>query len=128
MRRMNINGKIVLIVDDEPEIRALLRFDFEMEGCTVVEADSGSSALELLALQHIDLIISDIRMPQMDGVELLRRVRQLNPRLPPMILISGFTDCSDENAKRLGAIELFGKPLDLARLINLATQCLQSAP
>ena len=76
----------ILIVDDAPAIRAMLRTLFEEEGYTVVTAPDGYAALELLGDDPPDLIITDVKMPRLDGWQLLRRVREQHPTLPAILI------------------------------------------
>lgn len=84
----------VLIVDDERSMRDFLKILLEKEGHKVATADSGASALNHLAQQSIDVIVSDIRMPGMTGIELLETVKEQSPELP-IILITAFASPDD---------------------------------
>ena len=102
----------ILIVDDEPALRKALSFDFKRKGFQVLEAANGKDAFELVRNKTIDVVISDIRMPEGDGVELLERIRALQPRNPVVILNTGFADISLEDAYDKGADAVFSKPFD----------------
>ena len=84
----------VLIVDDERSMRDFLKILLEREGHEVITADSGARALDILASQSIDVIVSDIRMPGMTGIELLETVKEHSPELP-IILITAFASPDD---------------------------------
>ena len=77
--------KKVLIVDDEEGIRLLYKEELEDEGCLVELAASGEEALELLERDTVDLVLLDIKMPGMDGVEVLRRVKERWKELPVVL-------------------------------------------
>ena len=79
----------ILIVDDETSIQTLLKEHFSKEGHTIYLAGNGQEALELLEEHKIDIIISDIIMPKMDGVELVKRVRIEHP-ITRIIMMTGF--------------------------------------
>ena len=83
--------KTLLLVDDEPNILAALRRTLRREGYRILTAPGGEAALELLAQQAVDVIVSDQRMPGMSGVEFLSRVRSLFPDTVRIVL-SGYTD------------------------------------
>ena len=69
----------ILCVDDEPNVLSALRRMFTLEGCTISVADSGAAALQALAGEPFDVIISDMQMPEMNGAQLLQQVRQQWP-------------------------------------------------
>ncbi len=79
----------LLIVDDEPEIRKMLVRHFFFLGYEAEEAENGSEALDILAEKRFDVVISDIRMPKMDGVSLLREIRHQYP-MTRVIMITGY--------------------------------------
>ena len=85
------NKITVLCVDDEIDILMSLKRCFRHKDITVVEANSGAKAIQLLEQQHIDIILSDMRMPCMDGVKLLSQVFQRWPHVY-RILLTGYTD------------------------------------
>ena len=82
---------VILCVDDEPSILSALRRLFRVHGFAVVAAESGQAGLDLLETESIDLVISDMRMPHMDGVVFLEHVRQRKPDIP-RLLLTGYSD------------------------------------
>src|SRR5438270_12097430 len=94
----------ILLVDDEPALRELLRVTFEGAAISVDEAGSGEEALASLAVRLPDAIVLDLRMPGMDGAELCRRLRRdpLTRRLPIVVLSGGDVEAL-ERACRAGA-------------------------
>ena len=78
----------VLVIDDEPPIRKLLRVGLSAHGYQIIEASSGKAALELLSEQPPDLVILDLGLPDMQGHELLRAVRERNDSVPIVVLSS----------------------------------------
>jgi DNA-binding NtrC family response regulator len=112
----------VLLIDDERAIRRALREILEFEGCVVEEAENGAQALDKLNSHQFDLIFSDIKMPQMDGLELLDRVLELGIDVP-VIMISGHgTVETAVGAIKKGAFDFIEKPLDLNRILVLLRQ------
>lgn len=107
-----LENKKILIVDDEKDIRSVLKDEFELEDATVIEAENGLMALEVLKNNQIDFIVSDVKMPIMGGDRLLDEVRKLNPLLPKVILVTGFADLTESDAIRRGAEKMFHKPFD----------------
>ncbi len=83
--------KRILLVDDEEGIQLLYREEFEEEGFEVVSAYNGDEALEKFSAESPDLVILDINMPGMSGIEVLRRMKELNPDLP-VILSSAYQE------------------------------------
>jgi excisionase family DNA binding protein len=111
-------GPVVLVVDDDPGVRDLVRANLEAEGYTVREAGSADEGMRQLDEETPDLILLDVMMPQVDGWEMLRRVQeQRGPGGIPVVMFSGQTEAGDEAESR-GAQGFVGKPFDLQRLID----------
>jgi len=112
----------ILIVDDEPDIADLFRQRFRREvrqrQYVLHFAGSGEEALQRLAEIRPELIVilSDINMPGMDGLELLREVRQLRPELPVLMVTAYGDDERRHRADELGAADFLTKPVDFDRL------------
>jgi CheY-like chemotaxis protein len=108
-----LKGKTLLVVEDEADLREPLVAEFESYGCRVLEAKNGRQAYDIILSDKIDAVISDIRMPGGDGVELLHRIKALDHDVPVVMLITGFSDLSREDAYDLGAEAILTKPFDL---------------
>jgi len=103
----------VLIVDDERSMRDFLKILLEKEGHEVSTANSGASALETLNKHSFDVIVSDIRMPGMTGIQLLETVKEQSPELP-VILITAFASPDDAVlAMKNGAFDYISKPFNV---------------
>ena len=102
----------VLVVDDEPDFRNALAYSLKRLGYQCVTASGGKEAFGLICERAFDVVISDIQMPGGNGVELLDRTRELSPEMPVILLITGFSDLSTEEAHNKGAEALFSKPFD----------------
>ena len=113
----NFEGRI-LVVDDEVALAETLRDLLMFHGYEVEIATNGIQAQSILDKQQFDLVISDIRMPMMDGMQLLSYINQ-NHRGTPVILISGFSDYDEKTASEKGARGLVSKPMDVENLIKL---------
>jgi DNA-binding response OmpR family regulator len=101
----------ILIVDDEKNVRLMYRSSLESEGYEIFEADSGAKALEECVARIHDAAILDLRMPGMDGLELLEKMKALNIETP-VVIITAFGDVPNAvNAMKLGAIDFLPKPL-----------------
>jgi DNA-binding NtrC family response regulator len=112
----------VLLIDDERAIRRALKEILEFEGCLVTEAENGAQALQCLKDQTFDLLFSDVKMPQMDGIELLDAIQSQGIDTP-IIMISGHGTVENAVACiKKGAFDFIEKPLDLNRILVLLRQ------
>lgn len=106
----------VLVVDDEEIVQSLVRDALEDEGHTVCTASNGSEAIEILNTDEIQLLITDIRMPGMDGIELTRLAREQNPGIG-VIFITGYATLnSAKDAIKQGALDYVMKPFELSEI------------
>src|SRR5690348_18048914 len=106
----------VLVVEDDPDIRKILDLFLTEKGFRVKVAESAPRALELLAEEPIDLILSDVRMPGMSGLDLLRHVKEQDPEIQ-LVLMSAYSSVKDAvEAIQLGAADYVEKPIDFRRL------------
>ncbi|MGO8763700.1 MAG: sigma-54-dependent transcriptional regulator, partial [Limisphaerales bacterium] len=119
------NGQVaprILIVDDDPGQRSLLNSFLRSQRFDTVTADSGERALELLRGGDFGLMISDVRMPGLTGLETLRLARKEHPTLP-VLLVTAYTDIRDAvAAMRDGAVNYLAKPIDLDELLAIVRQ------
>ena len=106
----------VLIVDDEPVLRELVAYILHDRGFIVSEADSGDAAFARICEEQFDVVLSDVRMPHGNGLDLLNKVRELEHPRPVVFLLSGYAEISLAEAKRLGAEDLIFKPVDYDKL------------
>lgn len=114
MERENIS---VLVVDDEPVLRELVSFILNDKGFQVTTAESGDVAFRMVLDRHYDVIVSDVRMPNGSGIDLLNKLNTL-PKRPAVFLVSGYSEISLEDARKLGAKDLLNKPVDYDSLCN----------
>ncbi len=111
----------ILIVDDEKALVDLLRqaLRLEMPDCRVAAADSGEAALSRLALERYDLILVDLRMPGLDGLELIKGVRYLDSEVP-IVLMTGYgSEKVRREAMALGVNHYVDKPFDVEKLLTV---------
>lgn len=107
-----------LVVDDEPPIRQLLSFQLAHLGCKVIEAGDGQTALDSIRSEPVDLIFTDVRMPKMNGLQLLQAVRAMSPETS-VVVLSGFATVEDTvEALRLGALDFIHKPFEQADVVR----------
>jgi len=115
---MSLQGKTILVVDDESDIRELFKEELEDNGAKVLEADNGNKAFEVFQGGGVDAIISDIRMPGGDGVDLVKNVKTTNKDIP-IYLITGFADYTGNELKLLGVEAVVFKPFDISEVVNM---------
>ena len=123
---MELKRAAVLLVEDEPFLRELIGAWFTRVAGKVLLAENGAEALRVLAAHKIDLVVSDVRMPVMDGVTLLRHIRE-KAHKPRVILLTGFSDLSPRQAHDLGAEALLEKPIRREELLRVAQRSLAEA-
>ncbi len=114
-------AKTILTVDDAPTMRRLIAFALSGAGHRVVEAPDGKAALELLKTTPVDLIISDVNMPNMNGIDLTRNVRQLPAHArTPILIVTTESEAAAKNAgKAAGATGWIVKPFEASQLVAL---------
>ncbi len=116
---------VVMVVDDEEGIRESLSGIFEDEGYAVLTASSGEEALNILKEQNPDLILLDIWLPGIDGIQTLQEIKNLKPDLP-VVMISGHGNIElAVKATRTGAYDFLEKPLSLERVLLVANRALE---
>lgn len=117
----------ILVVDDEPDIRTLVKEILEDEGYAVSVAKDGAAARAAIAARMPGLVLLDIWMPDVDGITLLKELLEVNHLRCPVIMMSGHgTVEAAVEATRLGAFDFIEKPLSLAKLLITVEQALQS--
>ncbi len=113
MAQANAKKNTILIADDEPNIRRVFEAMFVKEGYIVLTAENGKRALDLASTNSIDVLISDLIMPDITGVEVLQKVKQLHPHCAAIIITAYGTIKSAVEAMRLGAFNYLQKPFDM---------------
>ncbi|MFZ0826448.1 MAG: sigma-54 dependent transcriptional regulator [Verrucomicrobiia bacterium] len=124
LRKKTADAPRILIVDDDPGQRSLLNSFLRTQGFEPVTADSGQQALETLRNGKFDMMISDVRMPGLSGLETLRLARKEHVTLP-VLLVTAYTDVRDAvAAMRDGAVNYLAKPIDLDELLASVRQAI----
>jgi len=118
-----MNSKI-LIVDDEANIRKVLKALLEQEHYTVHEARDGIEALALLKKEEIHTIITDLRMPNLDGMGLLKSVSKSYPDIPVIIITAHESVDSAVSALKLGALDYISKPFDKLEMMDVVKKAI----
>jgi DNA-binding NtrC family response regulator len=116
----------ILLVDDEPGILLTLAANLELDGFDVSTAENGEAALELFGRETFDLVLSDVRMPGMNGVELFRRIREMRPDFP-VVLMTGFAlEELIHDAIVEGVFAVLPKPFDVEEVVASLTRAAKS--
>ncbi|MEO7112853.1 MAG: sigma-54 dependent transcriptional regulator [Polyangiaceae bacterium] len=116
----------VLIVDDEPNLRKILSAQLSRDGYDVLTAEDGEQGLQILREHHIDLVVTDLKMPKVDGMALMREALREDPELPiVMITAHGTVDTAVE-ALKLGAFDYLTKPFDKDEVRQIVAKALKA--
>jgi DNA-binding response OmpR family regulator len=115
MKKMLI-GTNILIVEDDPILLELICDYFSMTGATVFQAVNGQLAFQIIESNSIDLVLSDVQMPVMNGFELLKKIRANNSSIPFVLLVTGQCELTENDALTSGASGLVHKPFKLNEL------------
>jgi DNA-binding response OmpR family regulator len=114
---MNKSDYSLLLVDDEKAFREILRYELERAGYkNIVEAENGEEALDRVAKNHVDLILLDLRMPKLQGEEVLRYVKENYPKISVIVLTGRTENEVKKTVLELGADAYIEKPYDSVEL------------
>ena len=117
----------ILIVDDDDDLRKSLAHLLEgLPNVLIQMAANGREALDIISSARIDLVITDIQMPIMNGAELLQAVQQLSATKPKVVVMSGYSPYSPETLVKMGAHAFFEKP-GISALLNMAKKMATTA-
>src|SRR5580765_8586060 len=116
----------ILVIDDEPSIRSLLDTLLRRKGYEVILADSGRKGLELFRREHPDVIVLDLKMPEMDGLTVLRQIRSVDLKQSVIIFTGAGTPETEQQIRALGVTEIVEKDVSLDRLEDSLKRLLNS--
>ena len=116
--------KKLLVVDDEPDLREVLCTELTSEGYEVFEAESGNKAFDFLQKTKCDLVLSDIRMPDGSGIDLIHKIKSQGQETPIVVFISGYSEMKPEDIYHLGAEGILAKPWKPEKLIDMVNTLL----
>ncbi len=116
----------ILIVDDDPQLRSSFEKLLTGEGHTVQTAPSGEMGLQSVRESVPDLVIMDVRLPGMDGIESFRAIHEMEPKLPVIVMTAYGTTKTAIEATKLGAFDYVLKPFDIPEMLGLIEQALQA--
>lgn len=117
----------ILIVDDEHDVVQMIRLLLKGNGYEVSDAPNGLAALRVFQTYFFDMIITDLRMPCMDGMSFLHEVKKLDPAIPVIILTAYDSPATACEAMKGGASVYMAKPFDIDQLLNVVKRMLGSA-
>jgi DNA-binding response OmpR family regulator len=115
----------ILVIDDDPSIRRPLQIALSKAGYQVIESGDGHEAMRLWREQGVDLVITDIHMPDKDGLEVIRELRKLSPSTPIIAMTDGGMSKHMEllqDAKAFGALQTIAKPFRLEEMLAVVNQ------
>ena len=112
-----MSGVLTLVVDDEPPIRRLLRTSLSAQGFDIIEAPDAASGLAAVASQKPEVVLLDLTLPDLDGTEVIRRLRESGDRTPVIVLSSRGDEKGKVEALDLGADDYVTKPFGMAELV-----------
>jgi two-component system KDP operon response regulator KdpE len=107
----------MLVVDDEPAIRRFLRTSLDAEGHQVTEAETGAEAMKLVGRSNLDAVILDLGLPDMDGLDVIRKIRESGSAIPIIVLSSRSDEAGKVTALDLGADDYVTKPFGIDELL-----------
>jgi DNA-binding NtrC family response regulator len=116
----------ILVIDDEPNVRTLLDVLLRLQGYDVVLAENGRKGLEFYSREHPDVIILDLKMPELDGVTVLKQIRNVDLTQPVIILTGDSTPETERQVRALGVSEFIVKGSSLHLLVDTLTRLLKT--
>ena len=117
--------KVILCVDDEVDILELFRDEFLDLDFKVLEASNGVDAFDIFRTNHVDCVVSDIRMPGGDGVSLVKNIKGEGSDVP-IFLVTGFSDYTTEDLTGLGVKAVVFKPFDLDEVVEMVKNTVEN--
>jgi len=120
-----IQSPSLLITDDDPAFRETLRGVFEPEGYRTLLAGDGEEALGIVRSQEVHLVLLDMHMPKLTGLETLHRVRQFRAMLPCILLSADLDELMIEQARLLHAFSVLAKPVTRVQITGVVRQALE---
>jgi len=122
-----MDEKTVLLVDDDKNLLKVMSYHIREAGFRVIPTSSPLSALRLLDEEPVDVLITDLRMPELDGLNLIRRIRAINSEIPIIVLTAYATLDKAVEAVKIGASDFLSKPVEKAQIIHAIGKALQIA-
>jgi two-component system, NtrC family, response regulator AtoC len=121
-----LSGRQILIADDEPNLRRVLAAQLERDGYEVHAVENGEQALDAFAEHHVDLVITDLKMPKVDGMVVLKHVNEHMPDVPVILITAHGTVDTAVEALKLGAFDYVTKPFDRTEFRNVVRKAMRT--
>lgn len=118
--------KKILLVDDEQDFRQLMTFWLESKGYAVMTASDGAEGVELVKKKEIDIVLMDVRMPGMDGVDAIKKIREFNEYIPIIVISAHVDDPKAKEAIEYGISGIFCKHKDFQEGLSLLESALRT--
>lgn len=118
------NRPKILIVDDEVDICDMMMFTFDSKGFETYTAHDAEEAFKVVQDVELDIVVSDVRMPKGGGMKLLSDIKSRDPIKPKVLLITGYSDSSTDEAIQAGAENVLAKPIKLKDLVDEVNKAL----
>ena len=118
--------RTILLVEDEPEVRRIFRRLLSTHGALILEAQTGAEALVIARQTRLDLVILDLKLPDVSGTEGLRRIRRIDTSVPVIVVTSHGSVETVRAAMELGAFDYLTKPFDNQEIRRVAREALAS--
>jgi DNA-binding NtrC family response regulator len=122
---MIVEKPSLLITDDDVDFRETLRVAFEPKGFRILLAGDGEEALTIVCTQEVHLVLLDMHMPKLTGLETLRRVKQLKALLPCILMSAHLDEMVAEQARQEHAFSVLAKPVSLVQITGIVRQALE---
>ena len=127
MTKNDDQKKVILIVDDDDDVRVLLKDVLKDDSVKLVETACGEDALQVVNRQHVDLVVTDLKMPGMPGNELLAEIRDRFPQMPVLVITGKPTLDAAVDCMKGGAIDFLTKPFDILEFRNMVRNALMES-
>jgi nitrogen regulation protein NR(I) len=121
----NSSMSVLLVIDDDLLVHHRFRRDFENSDLTLLMASSALEGLDMLAREPVDVVLLDVMLPDLPGLETFQRIRQIDPKIPVIFITAGAESDTAIDAMKLGAYDYLLKPLDRAEVRELVTRALE---
>jgi DNA-binding NtrC family response regulator len=115
----------ILITDDDRHFRETLRAVLETRGFRTFLAEDGEAALEVVSHEEVHLVLLDMHMPRLSGLETIQRVKQLKSRLPCILISAGLDECLAQQALRAEAFSVLAKPITRLQLTSVVNRAFE---